>query len=199
MPFFDELGKKIAQTSQSAAKKTRNIAETTKLKGMISDEEKSIDKVFQQIGEAYYETFGENPDQLFVQLITSINDSKAKIATCKDQIMQVKGIADCQNCGREVSNDTPSCSFCGSKMNTASVASASGTSCGMCGAAVAGDTSFCTSCGSKIEQPDISVTAAAEPPVANPEVSAVIQCSSCGSNLAADTMFCLNCGQKADG
>lgn len=42
MAFFDDLGKKITQTGQGVVQKTKDTAETIKLNGMISDEEKNI-------------------------------------------------------------------------------------------------------------------------------------------------------------
>jgi len=36
MSFFDDAGKKITETSQGAAQKANNIAETVKLNGIIS-------------------------------------------------------------------------------------------------------------------------------------------------------------------
>jgi thiol-disulfide isomerase/thioredoxin len=39
MAFFDELGRKISKTSQGVVRKTRDFADTTKLGGLISDEE----------------------------------------------------------------------------------------------------------------------------------------------------------------
>lgn len=41
MALFDQLGKKLAQTGQSAVKKTKDMAEVAKINSMISDEEKA--------------------------------------------------------------------------------------------------------------------------------------------------------------
>ena len=155
MSFFDKIGEKIAQTSQSAAQKTKNTAETIKLKSMISDEEKRINNAFHQIGELYYETFGENPEQPFVQLITNIKDSEGKIATYTDQINQLRGVLICQNCGGEAPDDASFCCSCGTAISivsedSASEDSASEISCGQCGFIVAPDLPFCTNCGNRI-------------------------------------------------
>jgi len=203
MPLFDEIGKRIAQTSQSAAQKAKDLAETAKLNGMISEEQKSINNAFQQIGKAYYEAYGGNPDQLFAPLIAGINDSKVKIVTYSDQIKQIKGIVNCQKCGGEVPYGAPFCSSCGSPMNTAPAAPDNAVLCGACGVSLAANAAFCTGCGSKVGQPVDSPplnelpTTVVEPQSSAPTTSATVQCSGCGSDLAANTMFCLNCGQKA--
>jgi len=204
MPLFDEIGKRIAQTSQSAAQKAKDLAETAKLNGMISEEQKSINNAFQQIGKAYYETYGGVSDPLFVRLVGGINDSKAKIATYSDQIKQIKGIVNCQKCGGDVPYSAPFCSSCGSPMNTAPAATDNVVLCEACGASVAANTAFCTGCGSKVGQfvdpppLDKPATAGVEPQSSAPTVSVASQCPGCGNDLAANTMFCLNCGQKAD-
>jgi membrane protease subunit (stomatin/prohibitin family) len=210
MAFFDEVGKKIAQTSQGVAQKTKNMAETVKLNGMISDEEKRISNAFLQIGKTYYETYGGNPDQLFAQLIAGINDSKAKIGSYQEQVKQLKGIVRCSKCGGEVPYGAPFCSSCGVTMNVAPSAPDGSIFCGKCGSSVAPGKVFCTNCGGKIEQATTPAAVPAPPPepVYAPtppvqEVSEVvppaatsIQCPGCGSELAANAVFCLNCGQK---
>jgi len=154
MAFFDELGKKITQTGQGAAKGAKNVAETMKVNGMISDEEKRINNAYLQIGKTYYENCGDNPDQLFAQLINDINDSKAKIAAYTEQLRQIKGVARCQKCGGEVPIDAPFCSSCGSPMKTAPTEApldSGGLVCGNCGFVVPEGKAFCSNCGGKME------------------------------------------------
>jgi len=204
MAFFDEVGKKISQTSQGVAQKTKNMAETMKLNGMISDEERSINNAFLQIGKTYYETYGENPEQLFAPLISSINGSKNKIESYSEQIKQIKGVVRCQKCGGEVYNNSPICNSCGSPMETAPafVPDANGVSCGKCGAMMPSDKLFCTNCGSKIEQAVSEIST--ESSITIEEVFSsskpdVIKCPSCGKELSENAMFCSGCGQKMGG
>ncbi|MCL1917580.1 MAG: hypothetical protein FWG14_04580 [Peptococcaceae bacterium] len=138
MDLLDKIGRKISQTSQDVAQKTKNMAETMRLNTMISDEEKNINKAFHQIGTLYFETYGENPDQLFVQLIDSINDSKAKIDLYSEQVSKIKGSgapanttsepeaapveneASCGECGPALTPEALYCAYCGSKIEVAS-------------------------------------------------------------------------------
>jgi len=182
--IFDEIGRKIVQGGQNAAEKTKNMAETVKLRGMISDEEKSIALSFQQIGKRYYEAYGEDPDQLFVQLIASINSSKGNISTYSEQIKQLRGIVNCSKCAAEVPYAAAFCSACGSSMSVASPPSANAF-CTKCGSQVASDKAFCTKCGNKVGQ--------AEEPL--PPVHDSL-CNSCGSSVAPDKAFCTKCGNK---
>jgi len=212
MAFFDEVGKKISKTSQGVAQKTKNITETMKLNGMISDEEKSIDNAFSMIGKTYYETYGNNPDQVFAQLIVCINDSKAKIASYSEQIKQIKGIVHCQKCGGEVPYNAPFCNSCGSPMTTTTsiIPIANGVSCNECGAVMALEKVFCTNCGNKMEA-SVSEQLEDNTAVMGEEDNSVtmenvvsstpdtIKCPSCGKELSVTAMFCSGCGQKVGG
>ena len=122
MSFLDNVGnvgKKIKQTGQDVTQKTKVTTETFKLNNMISDEEKSINNAYMQIGKTYYESFKENPDQLFSGKIDEINYSLKKIAEYTVRINQLKGVFFCPNCGTENTSEAAFCSSCGSAMNTA--------------------------------------------------------------------------------
>jgi len=205
MAFFDEVGKKISQTSQGVAQKTKNIAETMELNSKISDEEKNINNIFIQIGKTYYETYGASPDRPFIQLVGVINDSKSKIVSYAEQIKQIKGITRCPKCGGEVPYGATFCSSCGSPMNIASEVAQPISSdiivCGNCGAQMSADSVFCINCGNKIERLDvisqeIELTPIAEIQSITETEPEVLTCLSCGSQVSDDAAFCLNCGQK---
>ena len=207
MAFFDDVGKKIAQTSQSAAQKAKNMAENVKLNGQITDEEKRINNSFMQIGKAYYESYGNEPDQLFAQMIAEINDSRAKIAFYSEQIEQLKGIVRCPNCGGEVPYGAPFCSLCGSPIGaaTATAPAANGMVCEKCGAPVSADTVFCTTCGNKIANfvavapIDQAAPAGQIQDGAPAEMEATSKCPGCGYVLPEGAAFCVNCGCKIGG
>ena len=193
MAFFEGLGKKITKSGQEAAQKAKNMAETVRLNGLISDEEKRIKYLFSQIGQLYYETFGEEPEECFMQFIADINDAKAKIKVHSDQINQIKGVATCDNCGGTVPNNAPFCSSCGSPINTAPAEQAVDFACAGCNTALAPGQMFCTNCGTKAELlPDQTAMAEGQPQ------QALRQCTNCETELAADVMFCLYCGTKVE-
>ena len=210
MSFFNKIGEKITQTSQSAAHKTKIAAETLKLKSMISEEEKNINNIYQQIGKMYYETFGDNTEQPFVgQLITKIKDSEEKISTYEDQVKKLKGITNCENCGGDVQEEAPYCGSCGSAMNNAPIATTPTVNdvvCDQCDFTVPSDTQFCPNCGNMVKPlaeaiADELVTIdelIADSPILAAEPK-TIQCPACEAKLEADNAFCLNCGQKIDG
>jgi len=217
MSIFDEIGKKITQTGQSAATKTKGLAETVKLNGMISEEEKNIENTFYQLGKSYYQAYRENPNQLFINFIDKINAARANIAIYSEQIKQIKGIKSCQNCGTDVTYGASFCGSCGSSALAAPIATDNSLVCNECGSAISSNAAFCRSCGSKVGQ-SVGNEISAEPlPVvteSNSTESTIIddekssettsfaaptesECPQCGNILTAGTVFCLNCGHMA--
>ncbi|MCL1787954.1 MAG: zinc ribbon domain-containing protein [Defluviitaleaceae bacterium] len=182
MAFFEEIGKKISKSGQDAAQKAKNMAETVRLNGLISEEERRVKSAYTEIGKVYYESFKSNPDQCFAAFIAEIDNANENIKLHSDQIRQIKGITTCTNCGGEVPNSAPFCSSCGTKLEVATVAVASGPVCANCGAVLSPNQGFCTDCGTKVS----------EPPVA------MILCTNCSQELGPEVVFCLNCGTKKE-
>ena len=48
--FFEGLGKKFSQTGQDAMKKTKGLAEISRLNSQIADEEKKLNKLYLKLG-----------------------------------------------------------------------------------------------------------------------------------------------------
>lgn len=196
MAFFDDVGKKIASTSQGAVQKTKIIAETVRLNNMISNEGRNINNAYLQVGKLYYETYGADPDQLFLQLIAVINDSKSKIFTYSEQIKQCKGVVNCPKCGAEVSSNGVICNSCGSATNNPFQEVkpiVSGVPCQNCGAQMPADMIFCTNCGKKI--PEQSATENIEEQ--NTQTNADVDiCAACGIEFEKSAIFCPGCGKK---
>ena len=200
MSLFDDVGRKLVETGQIAAQKTRGMTDTMKLNSMISEEERNIKDAFYQIGKKYCESFGRNPDQIFAQLVAGVRDSMVKIQAYTDQIKQIKGIVNCPTCGSEVSYESPFCSSCGSQMYFAQATSDSDAYCGNCGAPIAPSSTFCGGCGSKVdkivssETPDKPTSIYKKQQSFASVATDIKQCSACGNDLSENAIFCLTCG-----
>lgn len=188
MAFFDEIGKKITQTGQKAVQKTKDIADITKLNANVSDEEKKIYNLYNQIGQLYVSVHGDNPETDFETLVSQLKLSIEKTDTLKKQIQDIKGVIRCASCGAEIPNNAVFCSSCGTsvvqqeKVNLSNLIT-----CSSCGKMVEKGMNFCTFCGSPMP-------ASVEP--------ANQTCTSCGAELNGDAAFCVNCGaavQKNNG
>lgn len=163
MDFFEKIGGKLQQTSQQVKKQAGTVADSVKLSGMITNEEKQVNNCFLTIGKICYETQPENLNESVLNLIKQVDQSKARIHDYSEQLKLLKGVVKCQKCGGEVPLDKPFCSNCGSAMNVSPAetvppgvsaaaspsAGEGGSFCGNCGAGLAPGASFCTSCGQK--------------------------------------------------
>jgi RNA polymerase subunit RPABC4/transcription elongation factor Spt4 len=157
MSIFDSLGKKATELAQSAAKKSGELVETTKLSLAVNSEEDKITKNFTEIGKIAYEKYvsSKNAEPEFLSLFEEISASKNTIARLKSQIMAVKNIKLCTNCSVEIEKGVGFCPKCGSKQeepqSEAVVSETAVKNCSKCNAEVVDGAAFCASCGSKID------------------------------------------------
>ena len=189
MAFFDEIGKKISQTSQGVVQKTKDTAEILKLNGMVSDEEKRIKNLYTEIGKAYVESHKDSYEPIFEEMILGIKDAQAKIEDYTEQVKRLKGVVPCPICGADVPYSAPFCSACGTKMNVQEQTNAPEASnvnrCTNCGVPLKEGSAFCTNCGTKVG--------------AAPAAPEVKKCANCGKELGEGTKFCTGCGTKVEG
>lgn len=157
MEFFKGLGNKISHTSQEAIKKTKEIADTTKLNGEISAEEKKINSTYQVIGQKYFELHSNSPEEEFVELIISIKNSMNKIEEAKEEIRKLKGKRMCPQCSAELEGESPFCPMCGAKLPVVEkpveevyVEVVEKNICTNCGVELEDGAMFCQSCGTKV-------------------------------------------------
>ncbi|MFA5524152.1 MAG: zinc ribbon domain-containing protein [Tissierellales bacterium] len=158
MAIFSEIGKKITQTTQSALKSTKDLADISSLNSQISDEEKLLNSFYKQIGEKYYELYRESKDESFEALCSSITEGMDKIVNLKYEVQRIKGIKNCSGCGAEIPMDTIFCGTCGYdtrgdftiESTEESKAATEAKKCTNCNNEVAIELAFCTNCGQKL-------------------------------------------------
>ncbi len=116
MDFFNRAKEKIAKTSGDVAKKAKDLAEVTKLNGQISDSEKTIKNLYNEIGKYVYENLKEDAPAEIAEKMTAIDEALAAIAGYKAEVMKLKGIQNCPHCNNEVAYGVAFCPSCGNKM-----------------------------------------------------------------------------------
>ncbi|MCL2671343.1 MAG: zinc ribbon domain-containing protein [Clostridiales bacterium] len=146
MPFFDELGQK-----------TKNATETVKLNNQISGGEKKVRALTEELGKACFELYKDAPPPELAALIAKIQEEQRMIDEYTEQVKRLKGIASCPRCGADVRIDAAFCNGCGNPMQSAPAPTPTPTPeeerpafCSQCGAALAGGTAFCSACGAKV-------------------------------------------------
>ena len=96
MAFFDSIDsirEKAAEAAQTAAKKTKKLAEIAKANVSIYSEEDKIKKAQQELGKLYYRDYvvGEEMDEAeYLPWCQQIDEAKQTIADLRDYIEDLK-------------------------------------------------------------------------------------------------------------
>lgn len=117
MAFLENLGKKVGEAAQAAAKKSGELVEITKLNVNIGSEEDKIQKIYSQIGKNLFEKYKASGavDEDFREACETIKVHEQNIASLKDKIMELKSIKACIGCGAEMDRTQAFCSKCGAR------------------------------------------------------------------------------------
>lgn len=159
MAFLENLGKRVGEAAQAAAKKSGELVEITKLNVNISSEEDKIQKLYTQIGKTLYEKYAATgvADDNAKESCEAVRVHEQNIKALKDKILDLKGAKLCSGCGAEMEKDQLYCSKCGTKSDVSApgaaaepAQSAATATCPACGAVIPADSLFCTGCGAKI-------------------------------------------------
>lgn len=148
MAFFD----KARKAAQSAAKKSGELMEVTKINMNISSEEEKIKKLYVKIGKAVYEKFssGDDVESELVEDCKVISEHEDNIKDYRQKILDIKNIKKCEECGAELEKDVMFCPKCGAKQEQQQVSEKPQRTCPSCGASVDDEIAFCPSCGANI-------------------------------------------------
>lgn len=202
MAFFEDLGKKISQTSQGVLQKTKDSAEILKLNGMVSDETKKINGLYTEIGKKYFEIHSDSPEEALESLVSQVKDSQKKIDDYAEQVKKLKGVTKCLNCGGDVQYGSPFCTNCGARLTVpeaevevAPAVDPNAKICAKCGKAVNGDSAFCIFCGAKLEEAPVEAPVEENAPAEAPETNVRV-CPNCNFEITDDSLFCVKCGTK---
>lgn len=148
MAFFDDIGRKISDIGQGAARKTREIADSARTGAAISDEERKINSYYMQLGKLYYAHYADKAEGDLAQLVDSIKASNERIASLREEERIRRGLIKCPKCGTELTADSQFCYSCGAPIPVQS--RNAGKTCPRCGEPVEEGMRFCVNCGNPI-------------------------------------------------
>lgn len=120
MAFTDQLKKVASDTVNSVGKFATNVsdsskklAEKTKLKSKIKNEESIINGIYLTMGKICFESNGEATKEKYSKHIEDINTHLAEIQNLNARISALEGMTTCPNCGKQVESDAKFCANCG--------------------------------------------------------------------------------------
>lgn len=152
MTFLDEFGKKFTRTSQTMAKKAKDVAEVSNLKLQIKEEERRLRGRFSELGQQYYALHSEDAQEELCENVERVNEIRHRIALLEERIHQIENERLCPACGTKLPENGQFCTACGAKYpekERLEEAAVEYRSCIACGAPVLSGAKYCTKCGAK--------------------------------------------------
>jgi polyhydroxyalkanoate synthesis regulator phasin len=92
MAFFDNIGKKVGDVAQSAAKKSGELIEINKLNSNIGNEEDSIKSLYNEIGKLVYQRYLQDmlDNEEYRSSCENIKGHQENISALKAKIEDIK-------------------------------------------------------------------------------------------------------------
>lgn len=152
MEVFGALGKRADEARAKAMQRARDVSETTRLNGKIADEQKRVTDAYTRIGKLYVSLHETDGEDAFAEMRADIRDAEEKMKNYRRQLMGIRGVKQCENCGAESPKDAMYCSFCGTElpMYVEVVFEKPGFRCSGCGTELLPEMNFCTACGKPV-------------------------------------------------
>lgn len=125
--FFDGIVKTFSKTTKELGKTTKELGaraeqtiETQKIRGKISGEERTIEKLKADLGDIIYKRHaeGEGIDGELSVICQEIDQHFLKIREFKDSAANLRGKKICPSCEREVDLSVNFCPYCGTPCPT---------------------------------------------------------------------------------
>lgn len=125
--FFDGIVKTFSKTTKELGKTTKELGaraeqtiETQKIRGKISGEERTIEKLKADLGDIIYKRHaeGEGIDGELSVICQEIDQHFLKIKEFKDSAANLRGKKICPSCEREVDLSVSFCPYCGTPCPT---------------------------------------------------------------------------------
>ena len=192
MSFFEDIGKRISEAGQGAARKTRDIADSARSSIMISDEEKKINGLYAELGRAYYEKYAAAEDCEFFEAVRSINEANSRIRELRQQDAVRRGMRVCTKCGAALAADSSFCNVCGAPVEAPAAAADEAVGMAPNTDETGAETAYENTAETAAEE---HVAAAGEEQSAAADAD-VKKCHVCGTELAREAAFCKECGAR---
>ncbi len=116
MNLLDKLGEKATQTYQVTKEKAITLSEEIKMKTQISKLKRQINNKYRKIGNIVYDEVKNGKNSINDEIITEcdeISKFKDEIVKLEKDILSIKKMKKCVNCGAEIELDDTYCSKCG--------------------------------------------------------------------------------------
>lgn len=118
MDIFDSIRNTISSTAKTAAKKSNELVEITKLKMAITSLEADIARLMRDMGENIYEGYKSGDDSTqeeLPEICKQIEAKYADIESSRVKLRRLRNLKLCNSCMTESEPEAVFCSKCGQK------------------------------------------------------------------------------------
>ena len=152
MGFFDDISKKVSETTSSINEKTNKMAKESKLKKTLSENDTKVEKMYGELGKTVLAKRNNKDD-----VMKAIND-------CVDKIEEIKNENEKINCSAEIDAQAAFCPECGKEQIKVEPKKEEPEEekipegkmkCSGCGEIIETKYTFCPLCGAKNEPPAV--------------------------------------------
>jgi ribosomal protein L37AE/L43A len=174
MPFLDNFSKKVSDAAKSAAKKSGDLVEVTKLNRAVAAEEEKIREIYLLVGKSVFSKVqdGQTFDDDLMGFCRQVAEINGNIEIIKEKILDIKDLNVCPACKFEVEQGLLFCPKCGSKIETRQTAE------------------------EPIQEQMPVQNLTEQEPHLEEQIPANKFCPSCGNKYVEGTLFCSSCGNK---
>ena len=144
--FFEGIGRKFSQTGQDAVKKTKDLAEISRINSQMTEEEKKLNKLYMKLGQLYYQMNKETADAVYLDIFQAIGGCLQTMDRYQVMVDEIRGIKKCSRCQTEVALSSMFCPTCGNKLSDDRETGVS-TICPDCGMENGSSATTCMKCG----------------------------------------------------
>ena len=134
--FFEGIGRKFSQTGQDAVKKTKDLAEISRINSQMTEEEKKL----------YYQMNKETADAVYLDIFQAIGGCLQTMDRYQVMVDEIREIKKCRRCQTEVALSSMFCPTCGNKLSDDRETGVS-TICPDCGMENGSSATTCMKCG----------------------------------------------------
>ncbi len=114
--LFEDFGKRFTDAAKAVGRRTQEAADVVKLNGRVTSIQDEIDRLFAQIGKAYYAVRGAGQNEAADTLCAEIDRLQLEQKTLREELDRIRNLKRCPNCGEVQALSAQFCASCGTKM-----------------------------------------------------------------------------------
>lgn len=111
--IFKKIGDTLTDAGKTVGEKTKQVGSVAKMNAKIISCEHSISENYSILGKYYYDTYKDNPDEEIAETVNAVTASIDTISELKNELLAIKGLVKCQECGGECPFEDKFCGKCG--------------------------------------------------------------------------------------